>query len=81
MWRVGKVGCDPQKLNLEAFSRLASHPAKSPLVAIVVKASLEEALALLIVCCCKQFAVHRDTRLEQDTVPALNKFVAYRRNT
>lgn len=44
------MGCDPQKLNLEALSRLASHPAKSPLVAIVVKASLEEALALLIIC-------------------------------
>lgn len=76
------MGCDPQKLNLEAFSRLASHPAKSPLSGHCCQGFFGGSVGIIdYLLCCKQFAVHRDTRLEQDTVPALNKFVAYRRNT
>lgn len=31
--------------------------------------------------CCQQFAKHRDTHIEQDTIPTLNELVAYRKNT
>lgn len=31
--------------------------------------------------CCKRFAKHGDTHIEQDTVPTINELVAYRRNT
>lgn len=75
--------CDPQKFDFEVLIQQAYHlPVTVPLVPAVVK-DYQEELSGIIECLLyfKQFAKHRDTQREQDTIPALRELIVHRRNT